>query len=146
MLKIFVAGASSELDRCRQMIRRVDSHPLMTVTHDWTADILSLGAACPESDDEKRPFVEADLAGIERADVFVGLLPREGRSTRGLWFELCHALHSKTNVLLCGPTDGFLYSGFFNRITTEEDDDLFLVLEEISQALVLKNSPAQGEA
>jgi hypothetical protein len=89
-VKVYVAGASREMDRCAAamaLVRELGG----TITCDWVENVRALGAANEGMTDEaRRSFATEDLKGVSDADV-LWLLAPEGPSA-GAWTELGFAL------------------------------------------------------
>lgn len=89
-LRVYVAGASKEPDRCRgamKMIERLGG----VITLDWLAAIELEGAANEGLNDDKRKrYAVADLEGVESADLI--WLLASPLATTGSWTELGAAL------------------------------------------------------
>lgn len=73
-LRVYVSASSAEVNRAKRMIsnlRCVGIH----VTHDWTASVeASPGGDASLSDEQRRSVADADLAGIDAADVVIWLV------------------------------------------------------------------------
>jgi hypothetical protein len=92
-MRVYVAGASAELDRCERVIAALREGGC-TVNFDWTAvmrDHVARGISDAQLDDhEARRHAEVDIAAVEDADVVLFLAPEA--ATRGAWFELGWAI------------------------------------------------------
>lgn len=100
MLRIYVAGASAEWERCRRMMiaLRAQGH---VITHDWTHEVEK-HMATPASDRELADYAWLDKRGVELADELVLLIP-DGAHTTGAWAELGMALEAGVKVSASGP-------------------------------------------
>lgn len=91
-MKIYIAGAHRELDRCASMIIAADAIPDVEVTLDWTGSIRKHGG--DQNDDRPIPdraeTAWADVDAVIAADVVWLLLPRA--ITKGMHTELGVAL------------------------------------------------------
>lgn len=105
MSKIYVAGASKEIERAERAIAwcREDDH---TITFDWTVGMraafkrseLDAGRQHDSDAGSKAARLEAavnDTRGVLEADVLWVLVPDKGLYTNGIWAELgiAAALH-----------------------------------------------------
>jgi hypothetical protein len=92
-MRVYVAGASAELERCERVIAALREGGC-TITMDWGAAmraLAALGICDAQLDDhEARRHAEADLDGIVTADVVLLLAPEA--ATRGAWVEFGYAL------------------------------------------------------
>ena len=91
-MKIYIAGAHRELDRCSDIIKKVDALPGAEITLDWTGSIREFGG--DQHDDRSLPAraetAWADVDAVLNADVVWLLLPRA--ITKGMHTELGVAL------------------------------------------------------
>lgn len=90
-MRVYVAGASREMDRCAAamaLVRELGG----TITCDWVEAIRASGSPANEgkTDEERRADATEDLKGVSDADV-LWLLAPEGTSA-GAWTELGYAL------------------------------------------------------
>ena len=119
-LRVYVAGASKELDRCRgamKMIERAGG----VITLDWVAAIEAEGLANEGLDNEKRQrYARADFEGVGSADL-IWLLASPLAST-GSWTELGIALALGKTIVVSGPARE--RSIFCSLATFETDHDL----------------------
>lgn len=89
----YLAGASAEIDRCEEMHKALSTlgHEC---TYNWCEEIRSRAARgltdAHLTHEERVRFVQLDLLAIERAQLFIFLVPREAR-TSGAWCELQYA-------------------------------------------------------
>jgi hypothetical protein len=91
-VRIYVAGASKEPERCRAAMTAVQKLGL-EITLDWLAAIEAEGAANEGLDDEKRVrYSTADLLAVTKADWVWVLAPALTSSSAGCWVELGYAL------------------------------------------------------
>lgn len=92
-LRVYVAGASKEIDRCRaamDYVRELGG----VIACDWIAEIERVGSANEGlTQEQRRESAEADLCGIMGADVFWLLVPEN--DSKGAWVELGAALVSR---------------------------------------------------
>ena len=101
-IKVYVAGASKEADRCRAAMEYARELGCV-ITCDWLAEIERVGAANEGLSNEQRTeSAIADLEGVIAADVFWLLAP-ENQST-GAWTELGYALALRDQQRRAGQT------------------------------------------
>lgn len=94
MISAYVIGSSAEIDRAERAIAALHERGV-DVTHDWTRDIRRAREHGHASDSslclpEQRMHADADLYGIERADVLLLLWPE--RASFGAGVEWGYAL------------------------------------------------------
>ena len=112
MLKIYVAGASAEMDRCAAVMKWVDEHDGMKLTHNWVESIR----AAPVPDREmplnaRRHHARMDLEAIDHADLVWLLMTEQPGKSEGCWVELGWALKAGKMVIVSGPnTTRMLFS------------------------------------
>lgn len=131
-MKIYIAGASSELVRARAVMDWVRAHPRFELVRDWVKDIEHERVQGGRADSqlkryEQEHYARANLGAVAESDVLWLLSPSEGVHTTGTWVELGAALvtgHmrqalglSKTVVLISGPTSThFLFNSLADEI------------------------------
>lgn len=91
-MRIYVAGASSEIERAEQRMAALRAVSI-EVTSTWPEVIRKVGAPNPmgATRDERMLWSMADLDQVSEADVFWFLLP-EGKPTAGAYTEFGYAL------------------------------------------------------
>lgn len=101
-LRIYVAGASAEVDMCAEFIGRLRDAGAV-ITHDWTPSVLAYRGMADEAMSEvvRMSSVSADLAGVGMAELLWMLVP-EG-ATIGAWVELGYARGRGIPVHVSGP-------------------------------------------
>jgi hypothetical protein len=102
--RVYVAGPSSDLDRARAVMRELERRGAV-VQHDWVSQIDAAGGRLPDCARARREAAEADLRGVDAADVVLGLL---GPPSVGRCHELGAALlrvvrGEPVRVVTCGP-------------------------------------------
>lgn len=104
MIRVYVAGASSESDRARRAVERLRAAGL-EVTCTWLDVVASVGDANPTdvSAAQRRSWSVVDLAEVVRADVLWFLVPPASIQTRGAWVELGHAYAHNKQIVCSGP-------------------------------------------
>lgn len=112
-IPIYVAGASSELERCEAFIAACDEAPWLRITHDWTREVRVARASGKHTDDalsdrEANEAAEDDLGGVSAARLLVVLCPPP-KTSDGMRTELGYALrcvHSDRTmeeIIIAGP-------------------------------------------
>ena len=147
-MDIYIAGASAELDRAKNAMAFVHSHPRLTLAHDWTRDIererIQGGRQDHDlSKEERVRYASQILQAITGTPVFWLLVPHEGVHTTGAWVELGAALIYRTMlevlgvgnsiILSSGPqVDHHLFAAL--GLTFETDEEAISWLKEASDA------------
>lgn len=82
-MRIYVAGASAEIERARRMRDALlaEGHE---ITFDWTVDFESNEGL---SDVQRGAYADADFQGVAMANRVVLLVPRSPKLTQGAWWE-----------------------------------------------------------
>jgi hypothetical protein len=119
-MKIYLAGASKELDTCKHYIERLKllGH---TITHDWTKEVEANGDANPTNATLEgcRKWSNADFEGVYKANI-VWLLYPENNSA-GCWIEYGYALGIGRSVIVSGNWKKSIFSSLaFERYTNHE--------------------------
>ncbi len=97
MLKVYVAGGSSERAGCSMWIARLRERGI-EITHDWTA---CGGYGRPSSVAERLTWAHQDLEAVRRADLVWVLMP--DKMSEGATGEMVGALILKKTVFVSGP-------------------------------------------
>ena len=90
-MKIYVAGASKEIDLIEQFIAKLKAAG-HTITHDWTVDVRREGGGSPNDPTVRRTCALQDLKAVEECDLFWLVKPAETSTSTGAWVELGCAL------------------------------------------------------
>jgi len=126
--KIYVAGASSELDMIRYVMKKLQDSGNLEITYDWTIPVAKFGSEGKElTSAERREYAAKDLAGVGGADYFWLLVP--GNKSVGAWVELGAAISNRRSP----PTYNrpvIVVSGDLSSIFTELADKRFTTHEE----------------
>jgi hypothetical protein len=108
-MKIYVCGGSSELDAvsARMQQLRETGH---TITHDWTANVRSVGDANPRTatHEQRSQWAADDLRGIEEASLVWVMLPI--KPSFGCAFEAGAAVGAGTRVIISGDWRATIFS------------------------------------
>ncbi len=86
-MKVYVAGASAEIERAERFIALAKTYGA-EITHDWTIDVRKEGGSVPASDVDPATFAARDISAVLEADAVVFLVPHQDHATKGLWVEL----------------------------------------------------------
>lgn len=90
--EVYVAGASCNVQRTQDFIKRVRADPQLYVAHDWTRDAATVATPDDQLDQDTREVLSVqDLAAVRSCDAFVMLAEPEPVS-RGSWVEFGYAL------------------------------------------------------
>ena len=127
MTRVYVAGASAEIERCERFRDRciAAGH---AVTFDWMAHVRSTGSANTGLTREQRELAAlACLDGAGVADVFILLFPRA--VTIGAWVEYGFVLRdcSLVRVIVVGD-DGSSVMTAAREVEYAHDEDEALAL------------------
>lgn len=110
--RIFVAGASAELERVRSVMRLVDTHPMLASAYDWTIPVECHGAdPLPRTVTKE---LREDLYHLRESDGLLVVVPPPGVKTEGAWVELGVAMERGIPIVMlgaCGPGYGWLHEG-----------------------------------
>lgn len=86
-MRVYVAGASKELDRAKAVIATLREAGY-TITFDWVEEVERVGDANPADPGVRLMSAHKDVDGVQSADVFVLLHPGLENNSTGCWFEL----------------------------------------------------------
>jgi len=90
--EVYVAGASCNVQRTQDFIKRVRADPQLYVAHDWTRDAATVATPDDQLDQDTREVLSVqDLAAVRSCDAFV-LLAEPGPVSRGSWVEFGYSL------------------------------------------------------
>ncbi len=122
--KVYVAGASKEIDRAKSVIAKLEAHDIHVVST-WPKVITSVGAPNP-ADATEEQFVEwtaRDLAEVDEAAILALLLPAKGVETVGAYIELGWAAKGQKTIIMSGPHRP-IFTPAMADIYCENDDAL----------------------
>lgn len=140
MIKVYIAGASREIERAEKWIRHVKGVKGLEVTCDWPAAMRAAGADVDLCEDDRRRYARADWEGVERADVLWLLRPTV--ESTGAWVELGIALAGKTRVIVSGKGRFCIFDSLANVRRFEYDADAYAFLREYART---KTPPTLAE-
>lgn len=112
-MKVYVAGASSELERAEAIIAWIASQPHLTLSKDWVADVKHEREVNGRSDadlpdTERRKYAGEDLKAVSEAHIFWLLSPSPGFTTSGAWVELGVALATSATRKVLGMSPALI--------------------------------------
>lgn len=132
-MKIYVAGASKELERCKHWIGKCRDAGY-EITHDWTAAVEKYGSGGDGlSVEDRASCARADLRGVFDANVLWLLAPPRDLGTTGSWIELGYALRlveGSTRLIFVSPdVTGRVIFALLPRVWSfDSDEDAFRAL------------------
>ena len=141
-MKIYVAGASAQIDLVEGFIAALKKHS-HTITFDWTVVVRRAGSASPDDLDVRRAAAESDLRGVERSDLMWLVQPDEASTSTGAWVELgyAHALKDLRGrsvgvraaappvLVVSGASKKCIFSDLADHRFASHDDALAFILE-----------------
>jgi hypothetical protein len=133
-MKIYVAAASSEMERAEKWMAALRSAGIEVVST-WPEVIRKVGSANPmgASREDRAMWASTDLAEVSSADVFWLLL---GKPTSGAWVELGYAVMLGAVAkqarlaeiegvpdlwLICSGTETSIFSALAHHYATDEE-------------------------
>lgn len=119
-MKIYVAGASSELARCHHFMAGV-RRACHTVTCDWPAAMLAEGDDQDLTHQALRRAALEDFAGVDACELFILLCPRGPHSTVGAYVELGYAQKAGKLAWIVGGRKGPFTSLADLRFETDQE-------------------------
>lgn len=130
MTRVYLAGASKEVDALVDLAVRLNNHPRIEVHDRWMHDVIRARAAGVADHafarHEQRRFATADLEDLRRADVFWLAVPKEKGSV-GAWVELGHALaHRHLHIVVSGDLNRSIFIHACDRAKVFHDHELAL--------------------
>lgn len=90
MKKVYVAGASKDLERAKAVMGQIAVSSELTIVCDWTKDFDTY-TGIPEHDLDarvRRQCMDRDVRAVLAADYIHLLAPSPDKPTKGAWFEL----------------------------------------------------------
>lgn len=120
-LRVYVAGASAEVDMCAEFIERLRDTDV-EITHDWTMSVRANGGAAEASMPtvDRMAMATADFAGVAAADVLWILVP--ACTTIGAWVELGYAKGLGIPIIASGEhSRRTIFTEFCRRFATHEE-------------------------
>jgi hypothetical protein len=131
-VKVYVAGASSEIERAEVMIKRLRDAGI-GITCTWPEVIRKVGAANPAEagHSTRRMWASQDLFEVEQANVLLFLLPGAGHNTIGAWTELGCSYALAKKIVMAGKHPS-IFTGLADEIH-ETDEQAYQALCVLSQ-------------
>ncbi len=131
-MKIYVAAASSEIDRAEIWINKLREAGL-TVVCTWPQTVRNVGHANPPeaTQSQRRSWALQDLDEVDSADGFWFLLPSMGHATSGAWGEWCFAF-ARGKLLVASGKSHSVFVGLADELH-ETDRQAFDKLVHISR-------------
>lgn len=128
-MKVYVAGASSEMERAETWMRKLRGVGII-VTSTWPEVIRSVGKANPRDATiaECKEWVMKDLGEIDAADVLWLLLP--DLSTIGAWIELGFA-HARNKMIVTSGLHRPIFTPGLSNAHNKDDEQIFATLSGI---------------
>lgn len=125
-MKIYVAGASSEMnDRAKPVIKRLKElgH---SITFDWTEVVDMYEDKQPSSDILEQCAVN-DFVGVKSAEALVLLAPQS--MSTGAWVELGMAISLDMPVYISGPSERCIFTFMNDMYKFKTDVELLKYFE-----------------
>ncbi len=113
-MKVYVAGASAELERARRAISMLELAGF-EVTFDWTAPVAEHGSAHPDPD-ECRAYAQTDEDAVDESHLLWLLVPHA--DTKGAWWEAGRA-RAKGKLLIASGAEDDLAAMIFVQLADE---------------------------
>lgn len=102
-MRIYLAGATAELDQCahyRDRLREIGHE----ITHDWISQVRdTIGPDHELSHETRHACALDDMRGVLRADLVWILAPQPTNVSCGCWVELGMALAASSTIVVSGP-------------------------------------------
>ncbi len=133
-MKIYVAGASKEIDLIEQLIARLKAGG-HEITHDWTVDVRREGGGSPDDPGVRRSCALKDLGAVRDCDLFWLVKPAETSTSTGAWVELGYALALTHNVgmdkylIASGTSQKCIFADLVDHAFVDHEQALEHILE-----------------
>lgn len=137
-LTAYVAGASSEAQRCASFAAQLEARGI-TITHRWWDDVAAAGSANRGlTQQQRRAAALSCLRGVGEAMLVYVLAPREGAATIGAWVELGFALRSvaagsEAAILFVGDRESTVFAELCHGSFANESEALAKVDASIAK-------------
>jgi hypothetical protein len=130
-VKVYVAGSSGERTLVSSFMRRLEAAG-HTITKDWTEAVEAKALAgrvdSDLSDEERAMHAQADLDGIDAADVVWLLAPASGST--GAWVELGYAFGLLTCTVVSGAHRRTIFGALANQCFDDHESAFRWILEQ----------------
>lgn len=123
-LKVYVAGASSEIERAEAVIAKLKAAGI-EVTCTWPESVRKAGHGNPSwwPQRQRRSVALTCLAEVDKAQALLLLQPATGKTTIGAWGELCYA-HAKDKWIVWSAggeaINNSVFTGLASIATTDD--------------------------
>lgn len=139
-MKIYIAGASAEIELVESFIGRVRAAG-HEITFDWTVKVREAGSASPDDPSVRRSAADSDRRGVADSEL-TWIMQPENQST-GAWVELGIALGLKlarprTDVLVAPM---LLVSGASTRCIFSDLADFRFQTHDEALAFIVEKMP-----
>jgi hypothetical protein len=132
-MRVYLAGASSEIDLCESFIRKLQTAGL-EITFDWTAVIrATAGGANPRdaTENERHAWTVQDISGVRRSHVFWLLVPE--KHSIGCWAELGVAYEARRRIVISGDWRKSIFTSLaYVALDTHDEAFEYLVAHAIT--------------
>jgi hypothetical protein len=143
-VKIYIAGASAEIDLIESFISRVRTAG-HEITFDWTVKVREVGSASPDDLSIRRVAAETDRKGVADSELTWIVQPEASSTSTGAWVELGIALGLKlarprTDVLVppmlvvSGPSTKCIFSDLADFKFQAHDEALAFIVDKMPKA------------
>lgn len=126
-IRVYVAGASSEIDRTEAAMSQVRAMPGKTLVMDWAANIRKHGASVPVgwTPEQKREEAQRCLDAVRTANIVWLLVPAV--PSQGCWAEWGAAYAWHKTLVTSGPVEASLFACLpAYRLPCDEDAAVLL--------------------
>jgi len=127
--KVYVAGSSKELSRCRGFIAEVEALGY-SITENWVAEVdANQGVANTGLTPEIRErAAKACARGVDNADIVIVLVPSKDAPSIGCWVELGIALtlsqSEAKEIIYVGSVERSVFSALVSRVLDTDAEAL----------------------
>lgn len=135
-MKVYVAGASSEIERAELMVERLQSADVgIKIVSTWIDSVKNVGQPNPAdaSHEQRRGWAQQDLYEVAQANVMLLLLPSKGHATTGAWAELAFAYAKHIRIIGAGS-----HSSIFTGLIDEVYHDDYNAYKAVCRLAALK--------
>lgn len=121
-LRVYVAGASAEIERADRVIALCEMAGFKVVST-WPALVRQVGHANPRdaAKEDRRRWSINDLEEVAQAHVLWFLAPTKPLTTSGAWVELGAAYALGVSIVTSGDTKQSIFSAVGEEFATDEE-------------------------
>lgn len=121
-LRVYVAGASAEIERAERAIELCKAAGFVVVST-WPNVVRTVGNANPReaSKADRRRWSVADLEEVDRSDVLWQLTPTKPITTSGAWVELGCAYRAGKYIIASGDTKQSIFPALGEEFATDDE-------------------------